>query len=589
MSPKTSSSVPVFVKKAASHKKRLLLWRAVHAVGIARLAWITCGLSVLAVTLVAALARQADQKQVKAAIDASITLNAKGYAKFVGLNVGMVDHHLIDLRKQRLQGERLPAQSAINIDFKELRSLLLQVAVADANGLIVESSLPMPETPVSIADRPHFLAVKDQPKDELYISEPVLGRISRDTSLQLVRPLLTRDGRFDGAIVASVNPERLKTYFTEMNVLANQGLLSILGTDGVVRFRLDSKRFTAGQDYRASPHWKEISTLPAGIFEQPGLADNIYRRTAFSRVADYPLVVTVGTGLQQQMQTFNKRWNLVWALVVLLAAMLVVVAGTIARLAKEQKRSYGLILQSRAQAIESNVVKSNFLASVSHELRTPLNSILGFSELIRDTSTEPKITRYADLVNQSGTHLHSLVNTILDLAKIESGKMGLSVTAIDMTELLQTLTDIHKVSADKKKLELSLSMTSIVNGTVHSDRTKLVQVINNVISNAIKFTSSGAIFVVMKPQHDTGLLISVIDTGEGIPASNVGLVFERFNTLASPLMDGAGEKGTGLGLTLCRDLLNLMGGSIKLVSEEGHGTTVDIFVPYKITFKDTTT
>ena len=378
--------------------------------------------------------------------------------------------------------------------------------------------------------------------------------------------------------MASIDPELLKTYFTDLKALENQGALTIIGTDdAIARFRLDGTGFRAGQNFRASPRWKELVTLPSGLFEQKGLIDDVYRRVAFHRVDGYPLVVSAGTGLHEQLRNFDARWNLIWSLALVLA----LVAATIARLAKEQKRSFGLMQQNRERALESNRTKSNFLASVSHELRTPLNSILGFSELIRDIGQEPKISQYAGLIHKSGTHLHALVNTILDLTKIESGKMGLMPEAIDMAQLLETLTLIHKVNADQKMVELSLSVDEVVQGTVESDRTKLVQVLNNVIHNAIKFTPSGAIFVVMKPAGEAGLLISVIDTGIGIPASDIGQVFERFNTIAAPI-DGAGEKGSGLGLALCRELLNLMGGTIGLVSEAGHGTTVDIFIPYRI-------
>jgi signal transduction histidine kinase len=214
-------------------------------------------------------------------------------------------------------------------------------------------------------------------------------------------------------------------------------------------------------------------------------------------------------------------------------------------------------------------------------LRTPLNSILGFSELIRDTGQEPKISQYAGLIHKSGTHLHALVNTILDLTKIESGSMGLTLEPIDMPRLLETLVAIHKVNADEKNVELSLSLDGVVQGMVESDRTKLAQIMNNVIHNAIKFTPTGAIFVVMKPAGDAGLLISVIDTGIGIAADKTAQVFERFNTIDAPV-SSACVKGTGLGLALCRELLHLMQGKIALFSEVGHGTTVDVFIPFKI-------
>ena len=557
-------------------------WLLVDAMGIARLAWIACGLGIVMLVSIALLVRHADRTGVHKALDVNVSLNAKGYAKFVTLNLAIVDRQLTALREQHLKGLRLPVQAAMNSRLTELNGMVLQVAVANAEGQVVDSSLGMPNPPVSIADRPHFRVFKNNTADRLFISEPVLGRVSKKPSLQLVRPMLAPDGRFLGVIVASIDPELLKTYFTDLKALENQGRLSIVGLDGIVRFRLTDQGFSAGQNAQASPHWNEASTLQAGIYDASGLDDGIFRRVAFHRVEGYPLVVAVGTGLREQLRNFDVRWNLIWSLALALAAVMALVAATIARLAKEQKRSFGLLQQNRERALESNRTQSNFLASVSHELRTPLNSILGFSELIRDTGKEPRISQYAGLIHKSGTHLHALVNTILDLTKIESGAMGLTLEPIDMPLLLKTLVAIHKVNTDEKNIELSLSLDGVVQGTVESDRTKLVQVMNNVIHNAIKFTTTGAIFVVLKPAGDTGLLISVIDTGIGIAADKTAQVFERFNTIDAQA-GSSGVKGTGLGLALCRELLHLMRGKIALTSEVEHGTTVDIFIPYTIT------
>ena len=576
-------SLPAFDPTAAlrSRWNRLGLGPLVLKLGIARLGWIASGLSILVVGAAALLARQADLAQVKAAMDAASILNATGYAKFVSLNMSIVDSKLTELRALQASGLKLPPQPVLEDRLKVLGGLLLQVAVTDADGQIVDSSLGRQKAGISIADRPHFLAVKNNPLDTLFISQPVLGRVSQKLSLQLIRPILTADGRFNGVIVASIDPERLKAYFTNQKALDNQGVLTIIGADGIVRFRLDTQGFSAGQDFRISPRWKEVSTQSSGLYEQPGFLDGVNRRVAYQQVDAFPLVVAVGTGLQAQLRGFEARWTLIWSLVLALAAVLAAVAATITRLARAQRHAIGLLEQNRRQAMESSRTKSSFLASVSHELRTPLNSILGFSELIRDTGSEPKISQYAGLIHQSGSHLHALVNTILDLTKIELGTMGMTLETIDLPQLLGTLISIHKVSADQKMVELSLSVDEAAQGTVTLDRTKLVQVLNNVIHNAIKFTPSGAIFVVLKPAGAAGVQLSIIDTGVGIAAGDIGQVFERFNTSAVPI-DGAGGRGSGLGLALCRDLLGLMGGTIGLVSEAGHGTTVNIFIPSKI-------
>jgi len=129
-------------------------------------------------------------------------------------------------------------------------------------------------------------------------------------------------------------------------------------------------------------------------------------------------------------------------------------------------------------------------------------------------------------------------------------------------------------------VELSLAVDGVANGTVECDRARLVQVVNNVVHNAIKFTPAGAIFLVLRPAGAAGLQLSVIDTGIGIAPASIAQVFERFNTIDA---EGAGESGSGLGLALCRELLNLMGGRITLSSELGQGTTVDLFIPHHFT------
>lgn len=566
---------------AGGNRRRTPWWRLVRAMGIARLGWSACALSIGVLGGAALLVNQSERQEVSNALDASVSLNAKGYARFVSLNLAIVDRQLAALRELHLQGQRLPTTTILDSRLQELNGLVLQIAVANAEGQITDSSLGLPDPPVNIGDRAHFRAVRDSPEDRMFISQTVMGRVSKKQSLQLLRPIRAPGGKFLGVVVASIDPELFKSYFTDMNALDKQGRLAIIGLDGIVRFRLTRDGFSAGQDVRATPQWTQLGTLPAGLYEDTSFVDGIKRRSGFHRVEGYPLVVTVATGLQAQLQGFNARWRLVWSLVLLLAVVLAVVTATIARLAKEQKRSLGLLELNRRRALESNRTKSNFLSSVSHELRTPLNSILGFSELIRDTGPDPQSRQYAGLIHKSGTHLHALVNTILDLTKIESGNMGLTLERVELPQLLDTLVAIHKVNADEKNVELSLSVDEPLQGAVESDRTKLVQVLNNVIHNAIKFTPTGAIFVVVKPAGDAGLLVSVIDTGIGIPAADIGQVFERFNTMAAPI-DGAGDKGSGLGLALSRQLLNLMGGTIGLTSEVGQGTTVDIFIPYKL-------
>ncbi len=557
------------------------LLRQLKRAGVVRISWWIYGLSQLVFWAVALLACVADHAQVERALDEKVLLKSKGYSEYVRLSVAGVDRLLISSRESYLHGQRLLPQSALDSNLAGLKGLVFQVSIANENGVIVDSTLGVQTPPANIADRKHFQEFKGAAQDYIYISEPVIGRVSKRPSIQLVRPIASPDGAFKGVIVASIDPEQLRHYFTGLDALQDDGVVAIEGSDGIMRFRLSASGFSAG-DRASTTRNVDVHDSLSGIYTHRSSIDDVNRRIAYYRVSDYPLTVRVGVGTEAYFSAFAKRWTVLFGLLLVLSTVLLGVAWLVARLGKEQQNLISQLGESQAAAMEANKLKSNFLASVSHELRTPLNSILGFSELIRFASADVEIYKYANLIHTSGTHLHALVNTILDLAKIEAGKMDTNAEQINLRDLLGALTDIHRVSADKKKIVLSLSMATDFKGLMESDRTKLVQVFNNVLHNAIKFTNSGAIFVVAGTESDGSILVSVIDTGIGIPANKIGRVFERFNTVQDSGFQPA-EKGTGLGLALCKELLTLIGGRIEISSEFGSGTKVDIFLPVKIT------
>jgi signal transduction histidine kinase len=540
--------------------------------------WLLCWsiLCVLWVSMAAAYVSDAERAQQS--MDGRISLTAKGFSEYVKLDLAAVDRLILQVRKDYQSGRGWPTQAAVDADQRDLGGLVLQMALADANGLLTASTLPM-KPGANIADRKHFLVFKNDVTDRLFISEPVLGRVSRKPSLQLVRPLLGPKGEFQGVIVASIDPELLRSYFATFHALQDQGSVSVVGLDGTVRFRLTEDGFTAGQDVHQSLYWKDIVGSDRGLFETTAVIDGIHRRSAFQRVEGLPLAVIVGVGTESYLASFNQRWRFASIFAGVITAMLLTLAYAITRLANEQQTLIGELEESRNQAMEANSMKSHLLASVSHELRTPLNSILGFSELIRDLSADEMVAKYADLIHTSGEHLHSLVNTILDLAKIEAGRMGVTIETVDLGRLLKAATESHRVSADKKGLQLALTLQPEFKPDIRTDRTKLIQVLNNVLHNAIKFTVEGRIEVLAGTTADGTTMISVLDTGVGIAPSQLPKVFDRFNTVDGPT--DATEQGSGLGLALCKELLGLMGGEITISSQPGQGTRVDIFISHQ--------
>jgi two-component system sensor histidine kinase BarA len=242
----------------------------------------------------------------------------------------------------------------------------------------------------------------------------------------------------------------------------------------------------------------------------------------------------------------------------------------------------GQLAEANLALYESNRLKSEFLANVSHELRTPLNSILGFADLLRDATgaADTKTARYANNILQSGKHLLDLINDLLDLAKIEAGKMQIRSEPLSLADLLEGLTNIIKPLAESKQLTLSADVAADV-PIIQTDPGKLQQVLYNFLSNAIKFSPSGGrIELAAVREEDDHVRISVTDFGPGIPSDKQQLIFEKFRQIDASVTRTHG--GTGLGLAISKELTSLLGGSIGVRSTPGQGATFWIRVPLRI-------
>ena len=237
------------------------------------------------------------------------------------------------------------------------------------------------------------------------------------------------------------------------------------------------------------------------------------------------------------------------------------------------------ILQINRQLEQSNRYKSEFLANMSHELRTPLNAVLGFSEILLDTTmnlTSGERTEFLRNIHSSGQHLLGLINDILDLAKIEAGKMELKAEEMPVAEALQEVTSILEPMARQQGLQLTMIGLSDV-GAIKADRSKFKQVLYNLLSNAVKFTPPpGQITLTVKdsPEH---LMVSVHDTGIGMKEEDLPKLFREFEQI-----DGSYTRryqGTGLGLALCRRFVEMHGGRIWAESQFGKGSTFTFTIP----------
>jgi signal transduction histidine kinase len=243
----------------------------------------------------------------------------------------------------------------------------------------------------------------------------------------------------------------------------------------------------------------------------------------------------------------------------------------------------GQLAESNVALYEANRLKSEFLANVSHELRTPLNSILGFADLLKDASnasSDAKAVRYVQNILSSGRHLLDLINDLLDLAKIEAGRMEIRSEALSLGDLFEGLVSVLKPLCEQKDLTIVPHVAPDV-PLLHTDPAKLQQVLYNFLSNAIKFSPPGERISLIAEREDAGSVrISVTDRGPGVPPDKHSLIFEKFRQIDAS--HTRTHSGTGLGLAISKELITLLNGSIGVDSEPDRGSTFWIVLPLLI-------
>jgi two-component system sensor histidine kinase BarA len=238
------------------------------------------------------------------------------------------------------------------------------------------------------------------------------------------------------------------------------------------------------------------------------------------------------------------------------------------------------LAQANMALYESNRLKGDFLATMSHELRTPLNSILGFSEvLLSSDHLTDKQQRWLRNIQTSGERLLNLINDILDLAKIEAGKMQVRLEEFSIHDVAEGLINMFRPLAEKKNIDLRAQIDVAI-PVLRQDVVKLQQILSNLLSNAIKFTPEGGRVLLKADADPLHVVITVADTGVGIAPEEQELVFEKFRQSGNPLTRE--HAGTGLGLSIVRELAKLLGGEVTLQSALGRGSTFTVRLPLQL-------
>lgn len=245
------------------------------------------------------------------------------------------------------------------------------------------------------------------------------------------------------------------------------------------------------------------------------------------------------------------------------------------------------LAQVNMRLYEMNRIKSDFLATMSHELRTPLNSILGFSDVLSSIdSLSDKQKRYVQNIQKSGRMLLDMINDILDVAKLEEGKMDVQLSEFPIEQVVQVQCDLARSLTDQKNIDLDMDLSPGL-PPLRQDQRKVHQILNNLLSNAIKFTPEGGRIVVGARRNERNQLeLSVTDTGVGIAEDDQQIIFEKFRQARTNAPRGdvmvREYSGTGLGLSIVKELCKLLGGEVGLESELGKGSTFTVRLPWEL-------
>jgi len=454
----------------------------------------------------------------------------------------------------------------------------------------------------SYRDRSFFAQHAAAPGERMIVTEPILGRVSKIWVVAFTRAYKADDGRFLGVISAAV-PVSHYTKLLSGLALGRKGtaVIRYLDLTLLTRFPVLQGAALGVGSRTATPEIRRLldTGVGSGSYFARQTPDGEARFYSFRRIGELPMLVTVGSSPDDYLSDWRHERRTTWSLLGVFVVVSAIAAGFLIRYARRHARDLALVLDQEArlrahqQDLEHQVTvrtaelahakdlaesasraKSAFLANMSHELRTPLNGIMGMVALMLRQAENPKLAHQLSVVDQASRHLLDVISDILDLSKIEAGKVELEHQPFDLVSVFDAVIELLAERARAKQLSLRTELRFADTRFV-GDATRLRQAILNYAANAIKFTDHGAIVLRASLDEEDAdaarVRIEVEDSGVGIQAADARRIFAEFEQADNSTTRRHG--GTGLGLAITRRIAQLMGGTVGVASEPGKGST----------------
>ena len=499
-------------------------------------------------------------------------VDARVFGEYAESTIKRIDELLIHLRAQWQGDPQRFAESVLQRQ-EHVTDLAFQVAVINRDGILVFSSLGVPEGRMDLTEREHFRVHKEAPPDtdRLFISSLVKGKISGRWGMQFTRPLRGR-GDFAGVLVISVNPEAFSSFATKLQ-MSEGDIIAMVRSNGELLARYPVLQSSYGQLLTDRPFLAPNSPL-SGNYRHLAVTDGEERFYGYYKLPAVGMIFQSGTLMRQAMSGHDRYRNKILALASLLSLLGLWGIYRLQRALRALAHTQHALEVSRDAAETANRAKSAFLANMSHEIRTPLNAILGLTHLIRRKGLPQQQDEQLRRIDTAGQHLLEIINAILDLSKIEAGKLALEKAPLSIERLLGNVATMIADRARAKGLDLIVE-TPPETSPLYGDPTRLQQALLNYAGNAVKFTQQGCIRMrarlMSEDASGTLLRFEVTDTGSGIPADVQNRLFNAFEQADNSITRQHG--GTGLGLAITRKLARLMGGDVGVESYPGSGST----------------